>query len=258
MTIAIIGTGKVANILANKFLKANHIIKYIVGRNKEKATALAKITNSIALERVDEISNTVDVILLCVLDSAILEITNQLPKTNTIIAHTAGAISKEILNTKSTNYGIIYPLQSITKTTLSTVEIPFIIDGSNDFTLQNLCNLTKTISNNVIFGNDALRNKLHVSAVVVNNFTNYLFALAEDYCTKENIDFKLLLPIIHETATRLNLNSPKDVFTGPAIRNDEATIAKHTELLENESNLKDLYVMLSNSLKHYYQNLSSQ
>ncbi|MEJ0101166.1 MAG: DUF2520 domain-containing protein [Bacteroidota bacterium] len=47
-------------------------------------------------------------------------------------------------------------------------------------------------------GNDE-RVKLHVAAIFVSNFTNYLYILAEEYCRREGIDFKLLQPLIEET-----------------------------------------------------------
>ncbi|MFY8089991.1 MAG: Rossmann-like and DUF2520 domain-containing protein [Chitinophagaceae bacterium] len=258
MNISIIGTGKVATILAQKLFAASHKIVCIVGRNKSATQILANQCNALALNMVEEIPSETDLILIAVSDDGIKEIANKLSVLNTIVVHTAGAISKDLLKGCSENYGILYPLQSITVHTKSTVDIPFIIDGNNDFTINELTKLASTISSSVVFGNDEYRSRLHVAAVLVNNFTNYLYALAEDFCAKENVDFKLLQPIIRETANRLQYQSPKNVFTGPAIRNDAITIKKHLEILEQHTKLKPLYSILSNSLQEYYQNLSSQ
>jgi hypothetical protein len=89
---------------------------------------------------------------------------------------------------------------------------------------------------------------LHVAGVVVNNFTNHLYAVAEDFCGKENIDFKLLFPLIQETAQRLNHFSAKDVQTGPALRNDVFTLDKHLRILSAHPKLKYLYLKLTNSI----------
>ena len=91
--------------------------------------------------------------------------------------------------------------------------------------------------------------KLHVAAVVVSNFTNHLYTLAEDYCLKEGLDFKQLLPLIEETALRIKNTSPKLAQTGPAIRHDKETIQKHIELLKNHPQLKNLYVLLTESIQ---------
>ena len=93
--------------------------------------------------------------------------------------------------------------------------------------------------------------KLHVAAVFVNNFTNHLFALAENYCKKEGIHFKELLPLIEETISRLENISPSTSQTGPAARNDEETIQKHLALLESHPQMKKVYEFLSASIKNF-------
>jgi len=90
---------------------------------------------------------------------------------------------------------------------------------------------------------------LHVAAVMVSNFTNHLYALAEDYCRKEGLDFKQLLPLIEETAIRLKDTSAKQAQTGPALRHDSETIHKHLELLKDHPQLKNIYVLLTESIQ---------
>ena len=77
------------------------------------------------------------------------------------------------------------------------------------------------------------RLKYHLAATLVNNFTNYLFAMAESFCKKENISFAVLQPLMEETVIRLRNISPAATQTGPAIRNDQNTIQKHRELLND-------------------------
>jgi predicted short-subunit dehydrogenase-like oxidoreductase (DUF2520 family) len=106
----------------------------------------------------------------------------------------------------------------------------------------------QTISGTVAKAGDVERLKLHVAAVVVSNFTNHLYALAEDFCKKENIDFKLLAPLIKETAQRVEAHSPASVQTGPALRNDVFTLDKHLRLLSNHPKLKYIYLKLTDSI----------
>ena len=47
-----------------------------------------------------------------------------------------------------------------------------------------------------------------------------MYAIAENFCEKERIDFKNLLPLINEVTLKVNSNSPHDVQTGPAMRED--------------------------------------
>ena len=88
-----------------------------------------------------------------------------------------------------------------------------------------------------------------MAAVVVSNFVNHLYSLAEDYCRKEGLDFKQLLPLIEETASRLKDTSPQQAQTGPALRHDSETIHKHIELLKAHPQLKNIYVLLTESIQ---------
>ena len=85
-------------------------------------------------------------------------------------------------------------------------------------------------------------------AVMVNNFTNHLYALIEKYCKDEGLDFYLLLPLIQETAARLEDASPSKTQTGPAIRGDDATIEKHLDLLNKYPQLKKIYELFTESI----------
>jgi hypothetical protein len=72
----------------------------------------------------------------------------------------------------------------------------------------------------------------------------------ESYCTKENIDFKLLLPLIQETSSRLSDSNASVAQTGPALRNDTATIEKHLDLLSAHPQLKEIYMLFTKSIQH--------
>jgi predicted short-subunit dehydrogenase-like oxidoreductase (DUF2520 family) len=108
--------------------------------------------------------------------------------------------------------------------------------------------LAHSISDRVVEANDETRVKLHLAAVMVNNFTNHLYALIEKYCKDENLDFYLLQPLIRETASRLETISPAKSQTGPAIRGDYTTIEKHLALLNKYPQLKKVYELFSESI----------
>ena len=129
-------------------------------------------------------------------------------------------------------------------------DAPIFIDGNDEKTKAVLDKLAHSIADEkVIQAGDDARLKLHVAAVVVSNFVNHLYVLAENYCKKEGLDFKLLLPLIEETATRLKDKSPKELQTGPAIRHDSDSIHKHLDLLKDHPQLKNLYVLLTESIQ---------
>jgi hypothetical protein len=98
---------------------------------------------------------------------------------------------------------------------------------------------------------DATRLKLHVAAVIVNNFANHLYALSAYYCRKEGLDFRLLLPLIEETAQRVRYFPPQQMQTGPAVRNDRLTIANHLQQLEDYPAIRLVYEMLTESISQF-------
>jgi hypothetical protein len=70
----------------------------------------------------------------------------------------------------------------------------------------------------------------------------------EDYCTKEGLDFKLLIPLIQETALSVTKLSPSKAQTGPAVRNDSSTIEKHLQLLKKYPDLEQIYKLFTESI----------
>jgi hypothetical protein len=95
-----------------------------------------------------------------------------------------------------------------------------------------------------------VRLRLHTAAVIVNNFTNYLYSVAEVFCEKEMVDFNLLKPLIKETADRIMDNSPREVQTGPAVRKDITTLDKHLRLLAAHPKVRTLYMRMTDGIMH--------
>jgi predicted short-subunit dehydrogenase-like oxidoreductase (DUF2520 family) len=194
------------------------------------------------------VSRDADLYLLAVSDIAIEEVKTELRLPQKTIVHTAAAVSKHILAGASTHYGVFYPLQSLRKELAHDPETPMLIDASDAATLQELETLARSISSQVVEADDETRAKLHLAAVFCNNFVNHLYRLAEEYCLREGLDFSLLKPLIRETALRLDEISPARAQTGPAVRGDGATIARHLSLLQSYPELKAVYELLSSSI----------
>jgi predicted short-subunit dehydrogenase-like oxidoreductase (DUF2520 family) len=246
-----IGSGNVATVLCRLMNKNGLHISQVVSRNIEHAKHLAEELGASFIDMDGEIDSRADLYIISVSDDAIIKCATLLKNINKPIVHTAGAVSKESLKEFASQYGILYPLQSIRKETTLIPEMPILIDGNNDAMIQMLFEFAGKISTQVQLANDETRKKLHVAAVFVNNFTNHLYSIAEDFCKKEQVDFNLLKPLILETASRLKSTSPKELQTGPAKRNDIQTIANHLELLSAHPQIKDLYEILTNSIIHY-------
>jgi predicted short-subunit dehydrogenase-like oxidoreductase (DUF2520 family) len=251
MKIVIIGTGNVATVLGRKFKAAGHIIVQLYGRNKEAAIGLSKELGATAVIDKAAITQDAELYLIAISDSALTEAHKNLQLTDQLVVHTAGSVPMNVLKNSSSNYGVFYPFQTIRKEVEPIPEIPLLVDANNETSKQQLITLGRTISSNVSEADDTQRIQYHLCAIIVNNFSNYFYAVAENYCNAHGLDFKNLLPLIEETANRLRQFSPRQVQTGPAIRNDVVTIQKHLELLNDNPPLKDLYSLLTKNILHF-------
>lgn len=231
MRVIILGSGNVATVLGKRIHAAGHEIIQVYSRQAEHARQLAQKLDAGYTDQYDQLSREAELYIACLSDSALYPLSKELILSKGLLVHTAGSVPMDVLKECSKNYGVLYPLQSLRKEMETIPEIPFFIESN---TADDLCLLQEfagTLSNSVSIADSATRMKWHIGAVIASNFVNLLYTLAETYCKKEGLDFQHLLPLIGETALRLQHASPADLQTGPAVRNDQVTIEKHVEVL---------------------------
>ncbi len=249
MRVVIIGAGNVATVLGRLIKNAGHDIVQVISRKMDTAQMLADELGCAATNNFKAIDKTANLFLVAMSDAALNDLKENINVGDKIIVHTAGSVNKDVLKDISTNYGVLYPLQSLRKENAATgLIIPLLVDGNNGYTVNIVESFAKSISNMVSTAGDEQRQKLHVAAVVTSNFPNHLYILAADYCSKENIDFKMLLPLIEETGSRLHHHTPGEMQTGPAVRKDIATLDKQLRLLTNYPRLRNIYLKITDSI----------
>ena len=254
MEVVIIGSGNTATVLGTKMLQAGHEILQVISRQEAHAARLASALNSTYSTGLSAIRREAELYLVALSDNALYELGANLSLPGKLVVHTAGTVSKEVLRKVSAHSGVLYPLQSLRKEILPFPEIPLLIDAHEPEDRVRLADFARTISASVREAGDEERLRLHLAAVVVNNFTNYLYTMAADFCGREKVDFLLLLPLIKETAARLSHYPPRDVQTGPAVRGDEITIQKHLNLLSNHKEMMEFYQLFSKKIEAFYNN----
>ena len=250
MKVVIIGSGNVATHLAKALLKADVEIAQIWSNTYKNAVELADLVGAKAIKQLSDINQTADFCLIAVKDDSILSVVAQLKGFKGTIAHTSGAVNLNIFERLVENYGVFYPLQTFSKSKeVIFSNIPICVEGNHLIALTNLMLLANKLSQNVKEIDSEKRKILHLSAVFACNFTNHLYALAQEILASQQLDFELLRPLISETANKVQLALPLQVQTGPAIRNDQETLKKHEELLSKQPDLLNIYKTLSDSIK---------
>jgi predicted short-subunit dehydrogenase-like oxidoreductase (DUF2520 family) len=254
MKVVLIGSGNVSTVLGKLMLAKGHEILQVISRNENHAALLAKELGARADTDLQKINPEGDICVVAIADDALYTINNKLTVHDQLVVHTAGSVSKEVLQKTSSRYGVLYPLQSLRAGTGHFPEIPFLVDGNDDETTKDIFSFAASLSDKVSIASDEQRLKLHLAAVASSNFINHLLTLTEAYCEKEGVDFKLLFPLLSETVNRIQDISPSVVQTGPAIRNDQETIRKHLGMLSENPELQKIYRVMSDSIRAYYLN----
>ncbi|MFV8369425.1 Rossmann-like and DUF2520 domain-containing protein [Flavobacterium sp. LB2R40] len=189
-----------------------------------------------------------DVYIIAVSDDAIAEISSKLPFKNRLVVHTSGSVALNALD-ENNRKGVFYPLQSFTKKKeIDFKTIPICLESENATDYQLLDKVAKTIAEKVFAINSEQRKAIHVAAVFVNNFTNHMYQIAQEICQENQVPFEILKPLIAETATKIMILSPEEAQTGPAKRNDTATIQAHEGFLSKENHL-NIYKILTQSIQ---------
>ncbi len=252
MKVVMLGSGNTATVLSEVIAKAGHDIVQVISRNEENAKTLASsyLATTAPLDAAQFADG--DIYIVALHDAALDHIEKIPALKDKFVVHTAGAVSMNVFKDITPTYGVLYPLQSLSKFADNLPEIPFLIDGNNQEIMHRVLGFAKTLSDKVIEANDTERLNYHVAAVFVSNFTNHLYALAELFCEKERIEYKTLFPLIDETTGRAKSISPFLSQTGPAIRDDIYTLNRHLQALGANPDLKYIYLKLSESIiKHH-------
>jgi len=253
-TVVVVGSGNVAGHLAKAFRKAGLKILQVCSPDMSHARALADELDAEAVHRCQEIDTDADFYLLAVPDSKIEQVATQFPPLKGIVCHTSGITPLEVLHSFE-NYGVFYPLQTFSKNKQVDIsQVPFCLEASSEETYDAIRELAGTLSNAVYAIDTDQRMKLHLAAVLVNNFTNHLYAGAEAFLKENGLKGEMLMPLIRETVEKLKEMPAGEAQTGPARRGDRSTIAKHLEMLENKDDLKEIYQIFSQQiLKKYHE-----
>ena len=236
--VSIIGSGNVAQHLIQAFSKTTEIELVQVYSRKPDVIA----TNSTSTKIISDFIALlpVDLIIIAVTDSAISEVSKQIPLQNQLVVHTSGSMTMEVLDDKNRK-GVFYPLQTFSKAKeVDFGSIPIFLEAQNDSDYKILEIAAQSVSNSVKKINSKQRKALHIAAVFVSNFTNHLYQIGYDICLENELPFDALKPLILETANKIKTLSPTEAQTGPAKRKDNQTINAHLAFLTDKNQKKSI------------------
>lgn len=250
-SIGIIGNGNVASQLNNFLLHKNCKLTKILVRDIQRAKNEQASFEKFYTDNFNDLASC-DLVLVSVNDDALNEVIEQI-SLNCFVAYTSGGIGLDQIKRKE-KIGVFYPLQTFSKgKVVDMSSVPILIESEDKSFENELFTFAKTLFNRVELLNSEQRKKLHLAAVFVNNFTNHLYYQADEFLKKNELDFSLLIPLILETANKIQEISPKNAQTGPAKRGDLKVIEAQ------EKQLKDIpleiYELFTSSIMKTYEKL---
>ncbi len=246
LKVSVLGTGNVASHFIKVFDETEEV--KIVQIYNHRTDGLNDFNRFETTSDLKNLKNA-DVYLICIKDDAVETLISRL-NLDGIVAHTSGSLP---LFDSPNRDAVFYPLQTFSKDkTLNFKDLPLCIEAENTSDHEELKALAKTIEAKAYDVNSKQRQELHLVAVFVCNFVNHLYHIGHELCKQKNLPFDILRPLIKETADKINYNDPKEAQTGPAKRNDQSTINRHIQQLD-EPIYKELYRYLTTSIQKTYE-----
>jgi predicted short-subunit dehydrogenase-like oxidoreductase (DUF2520 family) len=249
-SIVLIGAGNVATHLGLSLQKAGFEMAAVCSRTSTHGQQLATLLNSNAVDSLKAVPLNAGLYIIAVADSAIESVSAELPEVEGLVVHTSGIAPLSVLH-KHKRSGVLYPLQSINKQVPTNFEkVPILVESTKTRDLEILEFVANELKATPFRITSEQKKMVHLAAVFANNFTNHLYGVAYQLLQSQGISFDLLLPLIAETARKVQTEIPQTVQTGPAMRNDIETIQAHLELLQRYPQYRQLYDLFSQSIRN--------
>lgn len=251
--VSFVGAGNVAYNLAPALAAGGVTIRHIISRNRTRAELLASRVNAKASDCIADIDQDTEAVFFTLPDDVIMSQAELLAANKSfkgMMIHTSGSTSLNELLRYSKWAGVFYPLQTFSKALRADFNnIPICVEGGNETITSALENLGRLISTDVRRITSVQRGTIHLGAVFACNFTNHLYAQAFEILRKSGVNPSILLPLIQETAARVQNGEPHQLQTGPALRGDQRILNKHLGMLAGDESTAEIYRLLSEHIQ---------
>jgi len=239
----------VATHLSRHLYAQGHSIDWVWSRSMDSACILADQVEAKASSKLSELPRQADFYLLAVPDEAVAGLAASCTDCRGIWLHCAGALSMQVFQGLFPEYGVLYPLQTLSKDiTLQSGKIPFLVEGSSPEVRAQVTQLASTISERVEAADSATRLVVHLAAVFANNFSNHMVHIAQQILEEQNLSADMLAPLLEETYGKIVRLGAGKAQTGPAVRDDQITLKRHIEWLKDHPEWEKLYTFVSREI----------
>ncbi len=245
--IALIGAGNVASWIAYRLRDSKEFpIGQVYSRQMKHARRIADMVGAEPIDDLKLLDPSCEIYLFSLKDDAYRSVLPNLEFELPVALHTAGTVSQDVFEGFARQYGVLYPLQTFTKgMDMSSLKVPLCVEDSKlQDRAQRVWMLAAELSDNVVPMTEQQRQKLHLAAVFACNFSNAMYAIADELLQEGELSLELLKPLLWQTLEKINTMTPMEAQTGPAQRNDRKVMEQQLAALPNEE-MRTIYRVVS-------------
>lgn len=252
MRIVLIGAGNVATSIGGALKAAGHEISALYSRTEQSAKELSEKLRVPYTASLNKLPHDADIYISMLKDDALMQLAPEIVALNrkALFVHTAGSLPLSLWkDAGAEKYGVLYPMQTFSKGKRVDIQnVPLFVEGSSEQVLQEIMHMAKSLSQKVKELDSESRKRLHIAAVFACNFTNRMYAISNVLLEESGVDFKVMLPLIEETAEKVATLPPSQAQTGPAIRGDVRVMDSHLESLKSHPDFAEIYKLMSDNI----------
>lgn len=258
--ITLVGSGNVATWMAQRLQGSSRFpVTQVYSRKLENARRLADLSGAEAIDDIKALNPDNQIFIFALVDNAYETILPQLPFRLPAAFLTSGTFSCQCLKAYADSYGVIYPLQTFTKSQdMRGMEVPLCLEYQGPTPLsvgaqppqecggsyEQMRSLARELSPLCYAVSEAQRARMHLAAVFACNFSNAMYHIAYKLLEEKGLPFEMLLPLLRQTVEKVSKMPPAEAQTGPAARRDFNVMEAHLAELDDEG-LQEIYRMMS-------------
>ena len=187
-----------------------------------------------------------DAVLLCVPDGQIATAAAAIAP-GPLVGHCSGATGLDVLAPHEA-FGL-HPLMTVTRAGASFAGAGCAVAGTTSRALEVASSVGRSLGMRLFVIGDEDRVAYHAAASMASNFLVTLESAAARVAATAGVDRDLLVPLIRATVDAWAVEGDASL-TGPIVRGDEATVARHREAIgERAPELLSLYDVMADATR---------
>ncbi len=263
--IVIVGAGNLGSALAVSLRRAGYVIESVVarsrGRSLKKAEKLARKVGARATTNVPA-RMTTDLVWLCVPDSEIARTSRALSEKGAwkgrVVLHSSGALSSDelaILRAKGAAVASAHPLMTfVGRSNPSLAGVPFAVEG-DAAALRTARRIIRDLGGHAYPIRKSEKAAYHAWGTFASPLLTALLATSEKVAAAAGVlpaeARRRMIPILLQTLANYAGFGAPGAFSGPIVRGDVDTVARHMRVLARIPEARAVYVALANAALRY-------